>query len=381
MYSLTAHYALIMAFFWSNFTVLSNYASVYLLGHQFRNTEIGFMIAAASLLSALVQPLVGIYADRPRSLSVKQILFGMTGLFLMATVLISISSERSPLILIVSYAVALMLLQSMIPFTNALGTLSAGAGHRINFGIARGVGSLAYAIASILIGMATERFGISIIPLTAIGAYTGLGLCLLPFPFRKNTVTSKKDSSKGFLKKYPGFVIILAASSCLYSSHVLLGNFAFQIISSKGGNSESLGFAYAIAAVMELPMMFCFTRLLKRMNAGKWLIVSGFAFFVKSAGTLVASNVAGFQCVQSLQILAYAVITVASVYYIDDIMKPEDAVKGQAFFTMTNTIGSVLASAIGGWLLDISGVTSLVTTAIGFAGIGAITMLVGVKKS
>ena len=77
MHSLTARYSLIMAFYWSNFAVLSNYASVYLLGRGMNNTEIGIMIAAASLLAALTQPLLGAFADNPRSPSVKNILIAL----------------------------------------------------------------------------------------------------------------------------------------------------------------------------------------------------------------------------------------------------------------------------------------------------------------
>ena len=155
MPSLTAHYALIMAFYWSNFTVLSNYAGVYLLGHAFRNTGIGLIIATASLLSALIQPVLGAYADRPRSPSVKVILLIMIALFLAAAILIPASTDRFALGLAVGYISALALMNSMIPLTNALGTLSTGAGYTVNFGVARGIGSLAYAVTSLLIGRAT----------------------------------------------------------------------------------------------------------------------------------------------------------------------------------------------------------------------------------
>ena len=71
---LTFPYSLIMAFYWANFAVLLNYASVYLLGRGLPNTSIGLLISAASLLAAAAQPLLGSYADRPESPSVKKLL-------------------------------------------------------------------------------------------------------------------------------------------------------------------------------------------------------------------------------------------------------------------------------------------------------------------
>ena len=52
----------------------------------------------------------------------------------------------------------------------------------------------------------------------------------------------------------------------------------------------------------------------------------------------------------------------------------------QAFFTMTNMIGSVFASALGGWLLDKIGVTLLLSASSVFAGAGTILMCYGVRK-
>ena len=380
MRNLTPQYSLITALYWSNFAVLSNYAGVYLLGYGFSNTGIGLMIAIASLLAALVQPFLGSYADKPDSLSVKVILLILTGLFLASAILIPLSSDNSPFILSTAYTLALMLMQSMMPLINAFGPLSADAGYHVNFGLARGIGSLLYAITSLLIGLVSLRCGINTIPFVSVVIYVLLGVSLLCFPFRKSFVSVSDASKIGFLKKYPRYLIILAAAVCLYSSHVLIANFTYQIILTKGGDSVSLGIAYAIAAISELPMMFCFSRLMKRISAGKCLVVSGFAFLVKCVSTMLVGNPAGFYFIQTLQMLAYAGITVASVYYIDGIMEPEDAVKGQAFFTMTNMIGSVFASALGGWFLDKSGVTLLLSAASVFAGAGTILMCYGVRK-
>ena len=156
----------------------------------------------------------------------------------------------------------------------------------------------------------------------------------------------------------------------------MINNFMFQILASKGGDSTSLGIASAIGAIVEIPMMFLFTRLLRRIPAATWLVICGFAFLVKTVGSLLVPNVLGFYGMQVLQILAFAVLAVASVYYADATMAPEDAAKGQALLVMTSTVGSVIASAFGGWLLDASGVTTLLITASAAAGLGAVILCV-----
>ena len=66
-----------------------------------------------------------------------------------------------------------------------------------------------------------------------------------------------------------------------------------------------------------------------------------------------------FYAVQLIQMLAWAVIAVASVYYINAVMEPEDAVKGQALYTMAYTLGSVLGALLGGWIIDALGVDAM----------------------
>lgn len=378
--NLTVHYSLMMGLYWANYAVLMNYASVYLLGHGFHNTEIGILIAAAALLSALLQPVIGAYADKPKSPSVKVLLLILTVLFLIANVMIPFSAGQSVILLFIFYTVASMLIQCMLPLTNALGTVMSRSGQRVNFGIARGTGSLVYAIASVLIGSITSGYGIDLIPWISFGLYILLSGFVSVFPFQKQIIPDAQQSSTGFLKKYPSFLIVLLASVLLYSSHSTINNFMFQIISSKGGDNESLGIAFAIAAVTELPVMFAFSHLLRRISAGKWLVISGFAFLAKGAGTLLVSDVQGFYGVQLMQMPAYAVLTVASVYYTDSVMEPQDAVKGQALFSATMTAGSVIGSAAGGRLIDLSGIPALLVASIALASVGAVVMCVGVYR-
>ena len=375
--NLTVHYSMTMGLYWANYAVLLNYASVYLLGHGFRNTEIGILIAVSSLMSALLQPAIGAYADKPRSPSVRRLLLITVFLFLICCALIPLSAERSHTLLFVVYALASMLLQSMLPLTNSLGTMMARAGRKVNFGVARGVGSLAYAIVSVAIGSMTSAYGIGLIPWVSFGLYALLAVCVSLLPFEKQVIPAAAGRKIQFFKKYPSFPVVLLASALLYSSHTLINNFMFQIISSKGGDSESLGIAFAIAAMTELPVMFAFSRLLRRFSAGKWLMISGFAFLAKSAGTLLAPSVTALYGVQLMQILAYAVLTVGSVYFTDSLMEPQDAVKGQALFASTITAGSVIGSALGGRLIDGGGISALLTVSIICAAAGAVVMCFG----
>ena len=375
MRRLTGHYALILGCFWANFAILSNYASVYLLERGIQNTVIGLMFAVASLTAAVLQTLLGAYADRPQSASVKRLFLYGICIFFVFTAGILLVGNRSAALLILFYGLAMMSMQGMMGLANSLGTLSARAGNTVNFGIARGTGSFVFAVAALVVGRAIESLGTGCVPPISICVYAALFLSVLLFPFAKEKAyasTAKKGGN--FFRKYPSFIVFLIAIMFLYTSHSMINNFMFQILASKGGDSTSLGIASAIGAIVEIPMMFLFTRLLRRIPAATWLVICGFAFLVKTVGSLLVPNVLGFYGMQVLQILAFAVLAVASVYYADATMAPEDASKGQALLVMTSTVGSVIASAFGGWLLDASGVTTLLITASVAAGLGAVIL-------
>ena len=65
----------------------------------------------------------------------------------------------------------------------------------------------------------------------------------------------------------------------------------------------------------------------------------------------------------------------SSVYYVNAIMEKQDAIKGQAYMTMTYTLGSVAGALIGGALIDGMGVVSMLIFATVSAAAGMGIML------
>lgn len=137
--NLTPLYAFIQGLYWMNFAAIMGYSGFYLLGSGFSNTEIGIIIAIAGILSAVLQPVLASYADRPESPSLKKFLQLL--LVLQLILGISLLFCKSILLTGVVYGCGVTLLQLLTPFINSLGMESINQGHNLNFGIARGMGS------------------------------------------------------------------------------------------------------------------------------------------------------------------------------------------------------------------------------------------------
>lgn len=387
----TAQYALIQSFYWMSFCVIFAYASVYLLDKGLSNTAIGLVIGISGTVSAVLQPWVGSLADGSGKASLKGIILLLGGLMMVLGIcLLAVTQNR--VFTVVCYGAQITLLQVLTPLIYALGMGCINRGEQLNFGLARGIGSLAYAVVSFAAGFLVASMGVAVIPLSIVGIYGVLVVAVLFFRYRESGTstgaaagfnqsgTAKGDEIKQpFFKRYHRFSILLAGGILVFVSHNMINNFAFQVMESKGGGSSAMGIAIALAAASELPVMFVFAWLVKVVSCDKWLKLSGLFFFVKAAATLLVTDVKGMYLIQGLQMFGFALFVVASVYYVNAIMEEQDQVKGQAFMTMTNTLGAVLGSTLGGVLIDGFGIKALLTVSAAAGAAGMVLMGVSAK--
>lgn len=385
--NLTLAYAYIQAFFWMSFAAVMGFTSIYLLDAGFTNTQIGLLIAVAGTISAFLQPMIASWADRPLSPSLQKIVLALTGVLLSSSVVLFLLYRRSIIFTGLFFGVCITVLQLLTPLVNALGMESINQGKKLNFGVSRGMGSVAYALASYGLGAIVAKMGEITIPAGMVLIYAFFLLVVLRFPFTKikkdstHASKSKNENPLVFFKQYKRFGIVLIGWSLLYISHVLLNSFTFQIIESKGGGSSEMGVSMALAALIELPALFLFGYMVKKVRCDIWVRVAGIFFMLKSLGSLLVSSILPFYFVQLLQLGGWALITVASVYYVNSIMKEEDAIKGQAYFTMTYTFGSVLGALLGGFLIDKAGVNAMLTFSTGAAFIGMLIVLFAAERT
>ena len=381
--SLTPGYALIHSTFWMAYAASTSYTSVYLLDAGFTNTQIGLLIAAVGLISAFLQPTTAAYADKPTSPSLKKIVIAICVTFSALAAILLFSGKASPVLIIICYGGLVMINQLLIPLVNALGMQSINQGKNLNFGVARGIGSVAYAVAAYFIGIIVAASGTSAAPLCAVIFSVLMILVVMKFPFQKvvTDAPAKAPETKAkrhtpfdsliyFFNHYRSFCYVLVGYVFICTCHMLLNNFAFQIISTKGGGTAEAGTALSLGAMAELPTMFLFGHLLKKAPAATWYRTASIFFVLKAVGSLLAPNVLTFYAVQLQQMGAWAQNTVSSVYYVNSIMDKQDAIKGQACMTMAFTLGNVVSALFGGPLLDYAGITItlLFATAMGVIG-------------
>lgn len=374
----TVGYACIQGLFWMCYAVIMGFVSMYLLDAGFDNSRVGLLIAAGGLISALAQPLIAGYADRPGSLPLKNILL-IAGSVTLLSALGLLVSRGNAWVTGLFYGCCIVLLQLTTPLVNSLGVATVNSGEKMDYGVARGFGSLGYAAAAYVIGMLADRFGTVTVPVAMAIAFGVFLLSIADYaklPQSSAEAEVKKADGGSFFKKYPRYGVVLLGCVLLFVSHVVLNSFTYQIVVAKGGGSEEMGTAMAFASAIELPLMFFFGWMLKKARCDFWFRISGIFFMLKCLGTLLCTNIPGFYAVQLFQMGGWALITVSAVFYINAIMDPADSVKGQAYYTVSLTLGNVVGAVAAGRVLDALGVQAMLVFGTVCALVGAVILLV-----
>ena len=377
--------------------VIGSYAAVFLKYKGFTNTEVGLVLSTAAILSIIIQPLIASFADKTDKLTLRQInMFLMLINFFLGFIML-FGSNLKPILFFV-FILASSLQLSLTSVINALAVEYINKGVLVNFGLARGLGSLMFAIFSLALGFLIEVSNPNIIIPTYLILYFLLFwntfLFRLKPSYQKHLNLTNKDkayenetskttaSTFAFLKKYKKFTVFLIGVTLMYYSYLMINTYLINIVESFGGNSEELGIGLALAAALELPVMASFTKLLKRFKCSSIIKFSAIFYIAKAVLTLAASNMAMIYIAQATQLFNFALFTPACLYYVNMVITEKDSVRGQSMITIaTFGLAGVLSNVSGGIIQDTLGIKAMLIIGLIVTTIGVITIFYAIEDT
>lgn len=390
--SLNIKYMASQIFYFGAFAAMMGYASVYLLHKGFSNSTIGIILSLCSILAVFMQPALASFADNHKNIEIRKIINTIVAIAIILSVALLVIPTNQTLIFILIVAI-FSLETTIMPLINTLAFIFEKYGIQINFGIARGLGSVAYALTSMALGYIVEWFSPDLLPICYVVFNALLFIVVHLFVLPKNAQIVDADEKSEteaevqenvsllkFASKYKKFIVFLLGFVLVYFAHTIINNFFIQIITNVGGNSSDMGNAVFLAAMLELPTMAYFTKLSQKVNCGTLIKASIVLFLAKHAITYLATNMVMIYIAQVLQMGAYALFIPASVYYVNCKVDNKDIVKGQSFVTTSMTMSGVFANIIGGILLDAVGVSEVLLIGVILSLIGAVIVLFTVEK-
>lgn len=383
--SINIKYSMLQGIYFVGFCAVMGYAAVYLGSVGMSSSLIGIVLAIANILTSIAQPVLGGFVDKS-NISMKKVLMIMFGLCSILSVLLMFVSKVTFLAAALFIAVSTILYTTM-PLVNSLAFAFQKQGIDVKFGVARGIGSVAYALASLVLGNVVKAVSPTLMPLAYIFIFLGILPLIRSFKMPEAEIDEvieekvvEKESTGAFNKKHLKFMIFLAGFVLVYFDHTIINNFFISVIRNVGGNTGDMGNAVFLAAMLELPTMALFEKYKNKINIKNTIIISAIFFTLKHTLTYFATNMFMIYLAQATQMLAYALFIPASVYYVDKLFDAKDAVKGQALVTTSMTVSGVLASFLGGILLDSMGVYETLFLGLVLSAVGTIVMIVTVEN-
>lgn len=388
--SLDIKYSLTQILYFGSFCALMGYASVFLLDKGFSNSVIGVALASVSAIAVFTQPMIASFADKNQHIELRKIIEIIMIVAIALSVLVYFLKGATMILLCVFVGISTCL-TTIQPLLNSLAFLFEKHGIEINYGLARGLGSAAYALVSFALGYIVEDFGASIIPLVYIVLNILLVIVVHVYVLKDHdkdevVLDNHKEDEQvqlsfiGFCQKYNKFMIFVLGTVVVFFTHTIINNFFIQILRPIQGTESQMGTAVFLAAIVELPAMGLFNVIRQKISCSRLLKISVILFALKHFLTFIAPSVGVIYVAQALQVGAYAIFIPASVYYVNQMIAQKDLVKGQSMVTMAITASGILANITGGILLDAIGVHQVLLIGVVISIIGAIIVMFSVEE-
>ena len=163
-------------FYQASYSLTIGYASVYLLAQGYSDAIIGIILAVANGAAAILQPALGTLLDKKKSVSVQIVSLVMLLIMILLSCCLITSMDLLPRAICIVLIFTLEF--SLQPMVNALCFILEHSGIRLNFGLSRGIGSISYAIASVIIGRLVSVYSESLLPVFYVAFFCRIFRCI-----------------------------------------------------------------------------------------------------------------------------------------------------------------------------------------------------------
>lgn len=383
-HSLTFRYTLHQMAYWATAAGVISFAAAFLLERGFEASTVGILLACGNLLSCACQPLLADWADRAGGNSIKGLTIGLTILSIAifgAIMVLPLGSTVFGLL----YLLGVFAFDAMNPLMNAINVAYTEAGYRINYGISRGLGSLAYSFAALGIGKVMAAFGADWMVWISLGLLGINAAMALTYPGLDRIGAGKLAESEccsvpAFFKRYKWYCVSLLGVMLLGMFHAMTENYLIEIVTPLGGDSGTVGVALFIATAIEAVVLVFFDQIRGKISDNWLLKLAGLSFLLKAVLFLFAPSVESIYMIQLLQATSYTFLSPTQMYYANGKIRPADMVKGQAFITASYTLGCAAGNFTGGQLLSAFGIQALLLAGIVMAAAGTAVFFLTVEK-
>jgi PPP family 3-phenylpropionic acid transporter len=370
-----------MAAFFASIGAYFPYIAVYYSSIGLSVESIGLLFALQAAVSLAAAPLWGALVDHLGTVRRSLFIAGV-GAALAATLLALAPSLPVMVVAVVGLGVAG---SGIIPMLDSR-TVDMLGEDRDRYGRARAWGSAAFIVVAISVGLLIDRVG----PRGLFLAYvpgmllTGIaGWVLLGGESRagRRLLRITRTEVLGLVRRRR-LAFYLAGSILLWTSVAAFTTFFSIHLVSLGAPAEVVGFAWALGALVEVPLMFSFHRIVARVGPERLIVIGVVATAMRAAGFAIAPTVPLTLAVSPLGGVGYAFFYVGTVTFVSRNAPARLQATAQGIFSGTAfSVGTILGSTVGGQLAGLLGLRGLFGVCAVGAALAAVVIATGLSTS
>lgn len=382
--NLTARYSLTQFSYWASAMGAASFATTYLLDKGLGSGLIGLLLAISGLLSCVTSPIMASFADRAKKFILPQMMLALSTLCILCFGL-QLMPGLPVMAAGVFYILGMWASDAIHPLLNALNVACDHGGYPINFGMARGIGSVASATSALVLGHILARWGSSwmFVFLIFFRVVSMIAIAGFPKLAKQQTAPGTPDESCSipeFFARYKWYCISILGIGFLGMFHAMTETYLISVMERLGGDSSNVGTALFISSISGAPVIFFYSFFRKRVKMENLLKISALTFLLKAVLFCIAPAIGFVYLLEILQSTSYGFLGPTQVYFAGSRVRPADMVKGQAFITAAYSLGCSGGNFAGGQLLNHS-VEAMLFAGIAMALTGALILFLTLNKS
>ena len=145
------HYTTIQGTFGVGFSALMSYGAVLMLSRGLSNSALGVVTCIAQLMPLLLQPMAAGLTQKYEPITPRRMIM-ILGVLVFAAAAVMMCFSQALWVIIIGFICVAVALNLILPFFNIIMVSYLVRGVEVNFGLGRGFGSGAYALATFVLG-------------------------------------------------------------------------------------------------------------------------------------------------------------------------------------------------------------------------------------
>jgi MFS transporter, PPP family, 3-phenylpropionic acid transporter len=301
--------ALFYAAFFPTLGIYIPFLPSYLAGKGMTAAEIGYLLGAIQISRLIGNPLIARAADAWGEARRPLILLTLASLLGFALFLV-IDGFGGLLVLCLALG---LVFTAVGPLTDSLAVSAATAGG-FDYGRIRLWGSLTYVLAATLGGVAIAHYGTPLTMQLIVAGWVmtvGAAFLLPRLPRRR-----AGEAGMMSLLTDPGFLLMLATSATIQSSHALLYAFGTIHWLAAGYGAGTIGWLWALSVIAEIMLFWAGKNLLRRLRGPEVFVMGAAAALIRWLLAALGTGLPLLCVVQSLHGFSFAATHLAAMNYL-----------------------------------------------------------------